>query len=63
MPMILVGKQDIVRLSSISPKDREHRPRGFYGQAQVRQAFFKVPDQECCSVHTVHAVLTRFDAS
>jgi hypothetical protein len=41
--MILVGKQDIVRLSSISPKDRERRPRGFYGQAQVRQAFFKVP--------------------
>ncbi|KAJ7348814.1 hypothetical protein DFH08DRAFT_959022 [Mycena albidolilacea] len=32
--MILVGKQDIVRLSSISPKDREHQPRGFYSQAQ-----------------------------
>jgi hypothetical protein len=61
--MIQVGKQDIVRLSSISPKDREHQPRGFYGQAQVSQAFFKVSDQECCPVHMVYIVVTRFDAS
>jgi hypothetical protein len=59
--MILISKQGVVGLSSISPKDREHRPRGFYGQAQISQAFFEVPDQECCLAHMVHVVLTRFD--